>query len=76
MRTGQVLVTHDGPGGASRQAEVVEVLGVNAGPPFRVRWRDTGRTSLLFPDSDVWTEPCTHLSRPGRRGGRAGRPRR
>lgn len=72
MRTGQVLVTRDGPGGAAREAEVVEVLGVNAGPPFRVRWRDTGRTSLLYPDGDVWTEPCTHPRLPEQRGNRSG----
>jgi Domain of unknown function (DUF1918) len=72
MRCGQVLVTHDGPGGAAREAEVVEVLGVNCGPPFRVRWLDTGRTSLLFPDSDVWTEPRTHPRVPRQRGNRCG----
>ena len=60
MRAGQVLMTRRGPAGALREAEVVEVLGVNAGPPFRVRWLDTGRMTVLYPDSDVWAEPRTH----------------
>lgn len=57
MRAGQVLVTRDGQTGALRKAEVIEVLGVNAGPPFRVRWFDTGWTTLLYPHDDVWPEP-------------------
>lgn len=72
MRTGQVLVTRDGPDGGAREAEVVEVLGVNGGPPFLVRWLDSGRTCLLFPDSDVWTEPRTHWHLPAQRGNRCG----
>jgi hypothetical protein len=72
MRAGQVLVTLGGPSGAPREAEVVEVLGVNAGPPFLVRWLDTGRTSLLYPDSDVWPGPRTHPPVPDQRGNRCG----
>jgi hypothetical protein len=65
MRTGQVLLVRDGRRGAGRvaevvEAEVVEVLGVNAGPPFVVRWLDTGRTSVVYPDGDVWTERVPH----------------
>jgi hypothetical protein len=60
MRTGQVLLVRDGRRGAGRVAEVVEVLGVNAGPPFVVRWLDTGRTSVVYPDGDVWTERVPH----------------
>lgn len=60
MRTGQVLLTRGARGAPMREAEVVEVLGANAGPPFSVRWLDTGHTSVLYPDGDVWTEPRTH----------------
>ncbi len=72
MRAGQVLVTRDGRKGAVREVEVVEVRGVNAGPPFLVRWLDTGRTSVLYPDSDVWTEPPTHPRVLEQRGNRCG----
>jgi hypothetical protein len=72
MRAGQVLVTRDGATGAAREVAVVEVLGVNAGPPFLVRWLDTGRTGVLYPDGDVWTEPPTHPRLPVQRGNRCG----
>jgi hypothetical protein len=72
MRVGQVLIRRDRPSGTVRAAEVVEVLGVNAGPPFLVRWLDSGRTSLLYPDSDVWPEPRTHQHVPEQRGNRCG----
>ena len=35
-----------------REGKVVEVRGVAGGPPFMVRWDDTGRATLLFPGSD------------------------
>ena len=72
MRAGQLLTTRDGPDGAVREAEIVEVLGVNAGPPFLVRWTDSGRTSLLYPDSDVWTERRSLRPVPEQRGNRSG----
>lgn len=72
MRTGQVLVTRTGPDGTARRAVVLEVLGVNGGPPFRVRWRDTGHTGLLYPDRDVWTEAPAHPRVPEQRGNRCG----
>ena len=70
MRSGQVLVVRHAGRAAVRAAEVVEVLGANAGPPFRVRWLDTGRTFLLHPDSDVWTVPRTHRGVAMQRGDR------
>lgn len=72
MKVGQLLMTRDGPGDAVREAQVVAVLGVNAGPPFLVRWLDTGRTSRLYPDGDVWTERRTHRVVPELRGNRCG----
>jgi hypothetical protein len=36
-----------------RDAEILEVLGAGGGPPFRVRWADTGRETLLFPGPDA-----------------------
>jgi len=35
-----------------RLGKVVEVRGQNGGPPYRVLWDDTGRSTLLFPGSD------------------------
>jgi Domain of unknown function (DUF1918) len=35
-----------------RDAEVLEVHGADGGPPFLVRWSDTGHTGLVFPGPD------------------------
>ena len=35
-----------------RVGRVEEVRGADGGPPFMVRWDDTGRATLLFPGSD------------------------
>ncbi|MGA8209150.1 MAG: DUF1918 domain-containing protein [Nocardioidaceae bacterium] len=36
-----------------RDGEIIEVHGQDGGPPFVVRWSDTGRTSLYVPSSDA-----------------------
>jgi hypothetical protein len=50
-------------GERTRDAEILEVLGEGGGPPFRVRWSDTGREGMLYPGPDALVE---HF--PGRRG--------
>jgi hypothetical protein len=35
-----------------RAGRVEEVRGNDGGPPYMVRWDDTGRATLLFPGSD------------------------
>ena len=47
-----------------RDAEVIEVLGEDGEPPFRVRWSADGHESLLFPGSDASVE---HLEHPAER---------
>ncbi len=39
-----------------RDAEILETLGPNGGPPYRVRWSDTGEETLHFPGSDATVE--------------------
>ncbi len=46
-----------------RDAEVIEVLGENGEPPFRVRWEEDGHVSLLFPGSDASVEHIEHRRR-------------
>lgn len=46
-----------------RDAEVLEVLGENGGPPYLVRWED-GHEAEVFPGSDVYIQ---HLAEPKRR---------
>ena len=43
--------------------EILEVLGPEAHPHYRVRWED-GRVSLLYPGADVLVK---HQRRPSRR---------
>ncbi|HEX2503195.1 MAG TPA: CBS domain-containing protein [Miltoncostaeaceae bacterium] len=43
-------------GGPERDAEILEARGEGGGPPFLVRWEDSGRVSLLYPGSDARIE--------------------
>ncbi len=36
-----------------RDGEVLEVRGPDGGPPYRVRWADTGHDALFFPGPDA-----------------------
>lgn len=40
-------------GDAGRDAEVVEVRGADDGPPFLVRWSDSGHIGLVYPGPDA-----------------------
>jgi hypothetical protein len=48
-----------------RDAEIVEVLGDDGGPPYRVVWQDTGTEAIFFPSSDARIEH--HAAAPKRR---------
>jgi hypothetical protein len=50
-------------GEPDRDAEILEILGEDGAPPFRVRWED-GHESEIFPGSDVAIE---HFGEPGDR---------
>jgi Domain of unknown function (DUF1918) len=47
-----------------RDAQILEVLGPNGTPPYRVRWTETGREGLLFPGPDAFVE---HPAGPAKR---------
>jgi Domain of unknown function (DUF1918) len=40
-------------GEPDRDGEVLEARGLDGGPPFLVRWGDSGHTCLLFPGVDA-----------------------
>jgi hypothetical protein len=42
-----------------RTGRIEEVRSDGGGPPYLVRWDDTGRTTLLFPGSDCRIEHLT-----------------
>jgi len=39
-----------------RDCEVLEVHGAEGGPPYNVRWSDTGEVGLYFPGPDASVE--------------------
>ena len=43
-------------GERGRDAEVLEVMGKDGDPPYRVRWQDSGSESIFFPSSDAHIE--------------------
>jgi uncharacterized protein DUF1918 len=47
-------------GEPERDAEILEVLGDDGGPPFLVCWQDDGRVSRLYPSSDAYVEHFEH----------------
>lgn len=47
-----------------RDAEILQVLGPAGGPPFRIRWSDTGEESLFFPGSDASVDHLTRGRKP------------
>lgn len=48
----RLVVSPHRQGQPPRDAEVLEVRGADGGPPYLVRWEDTGRVSLHYPGSD------------------------
>jgi len=49
-----------------RDAEILETLGPEGGPPFRVRWSDSGEETLHFPGSDATVERLTRRAKAAR----------
>ena len=40
--------------------EVLEVRGLDGGPPYMVRWGDSGHETLFFPGSDATVQHFEH----------------
>jgi len=60
-RPGDRLVIHPHRlGEHERDAEILEALGPDDTPPFRVRWSDSGEETLLFPGADASVEHLAH----------------
>jgi len=51
-------------GEPEQDGEIIEVRGKDGGPPFVVRWEDSGHETLFFPGSDAVVEHFEH--RPAR----------
>lgn len=49
-------------GDPDRDCEVVEVHGSDGGPPYLVRWGDSGHETLFFPGSDASVHRYEHAT--------------
>ncbi len=47
-------------GEPERDGEILEVRGVDGGPPYVVRWAVDGHESLFFPGSDAFLKHYEH----------------
>jgi hypothetical protein len=45
-------------GDAGRVGVVLEARGAGGGPPYQVRWLDTGHVALVYPGPDARVEPA------------------
>ena len=50
-------------GEPDRDGEILEVVGSDGGPPYRVRWEDSGHEALFFPGPDAFVQHFEHLPR-------------
>jgi hypothetical protein len=58
---GDRIVIHGHHAGEpDRDGEVLEVRGGDGGPPYAVRWGDSGHTTLFFPGSDASIQHFDH----------------
>jgi hypothetical protein len=65
---GDRLVIHGARLGApERDGEILHVRRSDGGPPYLVRWSDTGHEALVYPGPDATVE---HYGRPTSHGGR------
>ena len=47
-------------GEPDRDAEILEVRGGDGGPPYLVRWEDSGHETVFFPGSDAVVQHFEH----------------
>jgi len=62
-RQGDQMVVHSAViGHPDRKGEILEVRGEHGGPPYIVRWDDSGHTTLFYPGTDCSIEHPTTLT--------------
>ncbi len=49
----RIIIRGHHVGEPERDCEVLEVRGADGGPPFLVRWGDSGHEALFFPGPDA-----------------------
>ena len=56
----RILIRGHRVGDPSHDCEVLQVRGQAGGPPYVVRWGDSGHETLFFPGSDATVEHFEH----------------
>jgi hypothetical protein len=49
-------------GDPNRDCEVLEVRGSDGGPPYVVRWGDTGHEAIVYPGTDAMVQHFDHAA--------------
>lgn len=49
----RIIIKGHHVGEPDRDCEVLEVRGADGGPPYVVRWEDSGHEALFFPGADA-----------------------
>lgn len=62
----RILIRGHRAGEHDIDGEVLEVRGPEGGPPYVVRWGDTGHQGLFFPGSDATVQHFAHAAAGGR----------
>ncbi len=66
VRGDRIIIKGHHVGDAERDCEVLEARGDNGGPPYFVRWEDSGHETLFFPGPDATVEHFEHRARRAR----------
>ena len=56
----RIIIRGHRVGEPDRDAEILEVRGADGGPPFVVRWSDSGHETLFFPGNDAYIQHFEH----------------
>lgn len=59
----RIVIKGHHTGEPDRDCEVVEVRGADGGPPYVVRWGDTGHEAFFFPGSDAHVQHFEHAGK-------------
>jgi hypothetical protein len=57
----RIIIKGHRVGEPDRDGEVLEIHGPDGGPPYLVRWADSGHEALFFPGSDATVQHFEHL---------------
>lgn len=59
----RIIIRGHRVGEPDRDCQVLEVRGADGGPPYVVRWGDSGHETLFFPGADAAVQHFEHEGR-------------